>query len=155
MSMSLRLTMALAMAVVLAGTHWKAYTAGQVRERDARAALDLVATQADARAEILKADKIIGATNERAKTQTRIGDDRVAVRSELERLRLDLAEARARADAQSAGGPACDTSAKDALLAAMERDIERLGVKGESIAAAADGHAADVIMLQAQCSAGR
>lgn len=153
MSVLSKITIALALALALVASHWKAYVSGQVRERDAQAALDLAATYKDARIEINTANRIIGATHERAKTQSRITDDRIAVRSELERLRLDLAEARARANAQSPSGPACDTAAKDQLLGSMARDIAHLGEQGAKIAALADGHAADVILLQAQCSA--
>lgn len=145
MSLQARITALALVLLALCASHWRAYTAGQQRQRDAQAAAQLQATQTQAAAAIRQADNTIEAQHDRAKTETRISADRLRTAGQLDSLRTDLQTARAAA----VGADACtaDASARDALLAAMARDIERLGEQGAAIAAAADGHAADALML--------
>lgn len=145
MSLSIRLALALIGLLALLGTHWRAYTLGARHERDAVQAAQTEAVHQGAVAAINQANNTIEVIHARTQTQTRITTDRLALSGELDRLRSDLQAARTAAS----GGDTCtaDTSAKDQLLAAMERDIERLGEQGAVIAAAADGHAADALML--------
>lgn len=145
MSITARLTLLLVAVLALMGTHWHAYTLGARHERNAAQAAQTQAVRDSAAAAIRKADQTIEATYDRAQTERRIAADRLAAAGELDRLRADLQTARAAA--ASADACTADASARDALLAAMARDIERLAEQGASIAAAADGHAADALML--------
>ena len=145
MSLQARLVALLLILLALVGTHWRAYTIGARHERDAVQAAQTQALRSSAVAAVRTADNTIEAQHDRAKTETRISADRLRTADQLDSLRTDLQTARAAA----AGADACtaDASARDALLAAMARDIERLGEQGAAIAAAADGHAADALML--------
>jgi len=145
MSLSIRLTLALVGLLTLLGTHWRAYTLGARHERDAVQAAQTEAVHQGAVAAIQQANNTIEVIHARTQTQTRITTDRLAVSSELDRLRNDLQAVRAAAT----GGETCtaDSAAQNQLLAAMARDLATLGEQGAAIAAAADGHAADALML--------
>ena len=142
---SIRLTLAAACLLALAGTHWRAYTLGTQHERKAAQALQTDSVHQSAVAAITQANKTIKATNARTQTQTRITTDSLNLAGELDRLRNDLQAARA----ATASGNTCtaDAAAKDKLLATMARDLATLGEQGAAIAAAADNHAADALML--------
>lgn len=147
MSLSARLTALLVLAVALAATHWRAYVAGQHAQANHHAALQLQASQQAAARLVRHVDNQTQAQHERTQAEQRIGRDRVAARTELERLRHDLASARAAARTPSACGP--DPDPRDQLLAAMAADIEHLAEQGEAIATAADSHHADALMCWA------
>ena len=145
MSIAARITALALVLLALCASHWRAYVAGQHRQRDAQAAAQLQATQTAAVSAIRKADQIIEAQHDRTQTERRIAADRLRTAGELDGLRTDLQAARSAA--ASADACTADTAARDALLAAMARDIARLGEQGAAIAAAADGHAVDALML--------
>lgn len=144
-----RLALLLAAMIALLGTHWRAYTLGQRHERNAAQAAQTEALRTHAVAAIQLANKTVEVFNDRAQTERRIAADRLRTAGELDRLRADLQAARAAAT----GGDTCtaDTSARDTLLAAMAEDIARLAEQGATIAQAADGHAADTVMLVKAC----
>ncbi len=146
MSITARLTLLLLGLLALAGTHWRAYTLGARHERNATQAAQAAAMRESAVAAIRQADNTIEAQHDRAKTEARISTDRLATAGELDRLRHDLAAARAAAD--SADACTADSAARDQLLAAMAADIETLAEQGADIAAAADGHAADALLCK-------
>lgn len=147
MSLTARLTAALVVLLALAASHWRAYTTGQQHQANAQAALQLQAQQQQAQRLLRQVDNQLDAQHARTQAETRIGRDRLAARTELERLRHDLARARATATAPGACGSNPDP--RDQLLAAMAADIAELAQQGERIATAADGHAADALMCWA------
>ena len=149
MSLYARLIAILLVLVALAGSHWRAYTTGKQRQADAHAAAQLTAEREQAQRLVRQIDNQQDAQHVRDLTENRIGSDRVAAHTELERLRHDLASARAAASAPATCGG--DADPRDQLLAAMARDLEALGEQGERIAAAADSHAADAVMLKRVC----
>lgn len=149
MSTAARLTALLLGLLALMGTHWRAYTLGARHERNAAQATQTQAVRDSAAAAIRQADNTIEATHERAQTETRIAADRRAADSELDRLRSDLQAARAAAASADACTP--DGAARDQLLGAMATDLAALAEQGAAIAAAADGHAADALMLWRAC----
>ena len=149
-----RLALLLAAVLFLIGTHWRAYTQGQRHERTAAQAAQTEALRTRAVAAIRHADHTIEAQHDRAQTERRIAADHLRTAGELDRLRTDLQTARAAA----AGADACTphAPAQDQLLGAMAADIAQLAEQGAAIAAAADGHAADAVMLSkvlASCAA--
>ena len=145
MSIQARITALALVLLALCASHWRAYTAGQQRQRDAQAAAQLQATQTQAAAAIRQADQTIEAQNDRTQTERRIAADRLRTAGHIDRLRIDLDAARAAA--QSADTCTNDTGATDELLRAMAADIEHLAKQGADTAQAADGHAADAVML--------
>lgn len=145
MSLSARLALVLLGLVTLLGTHWRAYSLGARHERNATQAAQVQAVRESAAAAIRNADNIIEATHDRAQTERRIAADRLSVGGELDRLRADMSAARA--VAASADTCTADGAARDQLLAAMAADLATLAQQGGAIAAAADGHAADALML--------
>lgn len=152
MSVQARIT-ALALALLaLCATHWRAYTAGQQRQRDAQAAAQLQATITQAAAAIRQADTIIEAQHDRTQTERRIAAVRLRTAGHIDRLRIDIDAARA--SAQSADTCADNAAATDELLRAMAADIEQLAKQGADTAQAADGHAADAVMLLRVLGAG-
>lgn len=153
MSLSARLAAALLVLLTLAASHWRVYLAGQRAQADRHAQQQLNAERTQAARLVRQIDNQTDAQHDRTLAESRIGRDRVAARTELERLRRDLAAARAEASAQNPCGR--DPDPRDQLLEAMARDIERLGEQGEAIATAADGHAADALMLDLICSKGQ
>lgn len=152
MSLAARALAVFMALMFLAGTHWRAYSTGKAHQRNAHAAQQLQATQAAASAAIQTANTTIEATHDRAQKQTRITADSRSADADINRLRQQLAAARAAAAAASSAG-ACtpDTPAQDQLLAAMAADIAHLAEQGAATATAADGHAADALMLQGVC----
>lgn len=146
MSLAARLITLLVGLLALIGTHWRAYTMGSLHEHNSYQADQARAVHDDAETSIQRENKIIEVTHERSKTELRISDDRLAAAGELERMRRDIAEARS--DSQRADACSANVSARDQLLRAMEADIEQLAEQGAQIAAAADGHVADTLMLQ-------
>jgi hypothetical protein len=147
MSLSARLTGALVLVLVLLGTHWRAYTTGRTHQANHHAAAAAAAQQQKARQLLRQVDNTLDATYARTLAEKRIARDRLAARTELDRLRRDLATRRAAATAQDAA--ACDTTASDQLSAAMAADLAVLAEQGEAIATAADSHAADALMCWA------
>ena len=145
MSIQARITALALVLLALCASHWRAYTAGQQRQRDAQAAAQLQATQTQAAAAIRQADQTIEAQNDRTQTERRIAADRLRTAGHIDRLRIDLDAARA--TAQSADTCTDNTGATDELLRAMAADIEHLAKQGADTAQAADGHAADAVML--------
>lgn len=145
LTLQARLVLLLLGLLALLGTHWRAYTLGATHERYAVQAAQIQAERESAAAAIRTADNNIEEQHARAQTERRIAADRLRNADQLDSLRTDLQTARAAA----AGADACtaDASARDQLLAAMARDLARLGEQGAAIAAAADGHAADALML--------
>lgn len=142
---------ALALALLgLCATHWRAYTAGQARQRDAQAAAQLQATQTQAANAITLANITTKAQHARTQTETRTAAVRLRTADDIDRLRIDLDAARdtVRTFAQSAAACTDNTAAADQLLRAMASDLERLAKQGADIALAADGHAADALMLK-------
>lgn len=145
MSITARIAALALVLLALCASHWRAYTAGQQRQRDAQAAAQLQATQTQAAAAIRQADQTIEAQHERTQTERRIAADRLRTAGHIDRLRIDIDAARAAA--QSADTCTDDTGATDELLRAMAADIEQLAKQGADTAQAADGHAADAVML--------
>ena len=146
MSIHARITALALVLLALCASHWRAYTAGQQRQRDAQAAAQLQATQTQAAAAIRQADQTIEAQNDRTQTERRIAADRLRTAGHIDRLRIDLDAARAAA--QSADACPDNAGATDELLRAMAADIEQLAQQGADTAQAADGHASDAVMLK-------
>lgn len=153
MSIHARITALALVLLALCASHWRAYTAGQQRQRDAQAAAQLQATQNQAAAAIRQADHTIEAQYDRTQTERRIAADRLRTAGDIDRLRIDLDTARAAA--QSADTCTDNATAADQLLRAMAADLEHLAKQGADTAQAADGHAADAVMLLRVLGAGK
>ena len=145
MSIQARITALALIMLVLCASHWRAYTVGQQRQRDAQAAAQLQTTQTQAATAIRQADQTIEAQNERTKTERRLAAERLRTASDIERLRIDLDAART--TAQSTDTCTDRITATDQLLRSMAADIEQLAKQGANTAQAADSHAADALML--------
>lgn len=149
MSITARLALLLTVLLALVGTHWRAYTLGVRHEQNAAQAAQTQAVRDSAVASIRKADQVIEAQHDRTQTEGRISADRLRTAGELDSLRADLRAARAAA--QSADACTGHATAQDKLLGEMAADIAGLAEQGAAIAAAADGHAADTVMLWRIC----
>ncbi len=143
MSTLVRLGASLAVVLSLFGA---VYQLGRSHERAAllQAQANQVAKQA--KELVVHADQQTEKANERdqkvRQSQAVYVDNRVLV----ERLRAELAAARAAAQAKATCAESANASAK--LFSAMAADIEQLAIEGARIAKDADAHAADALMLQ-------
>lgn len=146
---------ALAVAAVLAATFatgwqvngWRKDSATQA-EALARAAQAAQAERENRATERRRSTIVIEAQNAQARRAQALQAAADNARDESDRLRDDLATARAGLPSPAPDASGNNPSPENRLLDTMAAGIERLSQRGEEIARAANGHASDTVTLQ-------
>lgn len=136
-----RLTLAFVISVFLAGTHWKAYVSGKkavLAEVQAKALEAERAARQRERELVLARQQVEEAY---AKHKRQAASAAAAARSELDRLRITLANPRVTATPGTAAQPRADGpgSAERELLAACAGEVQGLAAEADRLAGKVTG----------------
>lgn len=126
---------------------WRKDSATQA-EALARAAQAAQAERENRATEHRRSTNVIEAQNAQARRAQALQAAANSARDESDRLRDDLATARAGLPSPAPDASGNNPSAESRLLDTMAAGIERLSQRGEEIARAANGHASDTLTLQ-------